>query len=549
MNTKIKIGILLDAEVNPVWVNDSISFLKNHPCFEINIVIFRKGAEAKEKPGRFLYRLLRMADRKVFTAKQNLFHRTKAELPEEALKLEAEPVVTKYTDELPAPVLDAIRKCKPDLLLRFGFRILKGEVLSVAKYGVLSLHHGDTDVNRGGPPAFWEVVQKETVTGVTLQVLTKELDGGIVLGKSFIRTDPYSFHRNQSALYAAGIALLADEFTQMSRKGIEVYIKDKQKANPPLTVYTRNLYKDPSNAKTIQIAFTMLFRNVKHQMSSLFYRKQWILLYRYQKTKQPSFHPYRFQSIKVPANRIWADPFPVFANDRYYVFFEEKFWNSDKAHIAALQFSIDGVPVSKDPVIVLNEPHHLSYPFVFNDNGNWYMIPESAAAGEVVLYEAVSFPFKWQKKKTLLQNLRAFDATLLKHNGLWYMFCTVQANDGLSPHAFLHIFYTDDLLSGEWKPHEQNPVYRDVRGARPAGKIFQAGEELIRPAQEGAPVYGYAIRFYRITHLSPELYCEELISKAEPTWNKNLLAVHTFNHCEGLSFFDAQIKIFRVTHK
>ena len=49
-----------------------------------------------------------------------------------------------------------------NLLIRGGNGILRGEILHTCINGVISFHHGDSDVNRGGPPGFWETKNKES---------------------------------------------------------------------------------------------------------------------------------------------------------------------------------------------------------------------------------------------------------------------------------------------------------------------------------------------------------------------------------------------------
>ena len=82
-----------------------------------------------------------------------------------------------------------VKKYNLDILLRFEFRIIRGEILTAAKYGIWSFHHGDNSINRGGPAGFWEIVLKQPVVGVTLQQLKPELDGGYIIDKAF-----YSLH-------------------------------------------------------------------------------------------------------------------------------------------------------------------------------------------------------------------------------------------------------------------------------------------------------------------------------------------------------------------
>ena len=65
---------------------------------------------------------------------------------------------------------------------------LKGEILNICRLGIISFHHGDNNFNRGGPPGFWEVFNREPSTGFIIQRLTEEIDGGDVIFKGKITT-------------------------------------------------------------------------------------------------------------------------------------------------------------------------------------------------------------------------------------------------------------------------------------------------------------------------------------------------------------------------
>src|SRR6185312_10383200 len=97
--------------------------------------------------------------------------------------------------------VDAIRAYDLDVILRFGFGILRGEILTTPRYGVWSFHHGDELRYRGGPPCFWEIYRGDPVTGAILQRLTEKLDAGIVLRKGYLRTIPYSYARSVDQLF------------------------------------------------------------------------------------------------------------------------------------------------------------------------------------------------------------------------------------------------------------------------------------------------------------------------------------------------------------
>ncbi len=75
--------------------------------------------------------------------------------------------------------IEKLKKYNLDVLLLVGgYGIIKEPLLSLAKEGILSYHHGDMRKYRGMPPAFWELYNNEKTMGVTLQKLSKELDAG-----------------------------------------------------------------------------------------------------------------------------------------------------------------------------------------------------------------------------------------------------------------------------------------------------------------------------------------------------------------------------------
>lgn len=66
----------------------------------------------------------------------------------------------KYAQYFSAKDLTLIKTHKPDVILRFAYNIIKGEILTLAKHGVWSFHHADEQVIKGGPAGFWELSKK-----------------------------------------------------------------------------------------------------------------------------------------------------------------------------------------------------------------------------------------------------------------------------------------------------------------------------------------------------------------------------------------------------
>mgnify|MGYP001266903709 CR=1 FL=1 len=93
--------------------------------------------------------------------------------------------------------INKIKELNLDIIIRGGSGILKGKILNSSKFGIISFHHGDNSVNRGGPSGFWEVYEKNPKTGFTIQILTERLDGGNVIKRGNFRTEQF-YHLNKN---------------------------------------------------------------------------------------------------------------------------------------------------------------------------------------------------------------------------------------------------------------------------------------------------------------------------------------------------------------
>jgi hypothetical protein len=186
---------------------------------------------------------------------------------------------------------------------------------------------------------------------------------------------------------------------------------------------------------------------------------------------------------------------------------------------------------------VLERDYHLSYPFLIEEGGELYMIPEMGGNRTIEIYRCVEFPHRWKRERVLVDGLWAVDATLHREGGKWWMFANV-ANPGAEIHDELCIFSAESLL-GDWKPHPRNPVKSDVRNARPAGRLFIQGGKLYRPAQICAPLYGTGVAMNRVTRLDARAFEEEEERRILPAEGSGILGLHTVNRAGNLSVVDA----------
>jgi hypothetical protein len=129
----------------------------------------------------------------------------------------------------------------------------------------------------------------------------------------------------------------------------------------------------------------------------------------------------------------------------------------------------------------------------------------------------------------------------LNYENKFWLFANVKEQGGSSLDALYLYSAAQGPLTNEWTPHPRNPIVKDIRSARPAGRIFMQDGRLIRPSQDSSRRYGYALKFNRITRLDETEYAEEVESTLEPAGG-SMLATHTFNQAGGLTVVDAVIR-------
>jgi hypothetical protein len=240
----------------------------------------------------------------------------------------------------------------------------------------------------------------------------------------------------------------------------------------------------------------------------------------------------RWTVIRPPRGRYYSDPFVLKRGDRHVIFFEEYDWSVQRGAISYIEIDREGR--RSVPRRALERDYHLSYPFVFCDGEAVYLLPETWSQRRIELYRAKRFPCEWKLEHVLLDDIAAADATLLRYTGTFWLFVAV-APDGGPPLDELHLFYADSLL-GDWLPHPMNPVVANAGSARPAGRIFSLGDELIRPAQDCASSYGRRVILNRIEALDRTCYRESRVGSIEPCGEGSALKAHTYN-------FDADYEV------
>jgi hypothetical protein len=208
-------------------------------------------------------------------------------------------------------------------------------------------------------------------------------------------------------------------------------------------------------------------------------------------------------------SELVADPFLLHHDDVWHLFFETfSVWRG-RGEIAVARS--DDLKSWKYMGIVLREPFHLSYPYVFEHDGAIFMVPETARTKSVRLYRATAFPERWTFERTLLSGQRYYDPSLIYHDERWWLFAETAPKHRYDT---LRLFHARNL-DGQWAEHSASPIVAgDPSSARPAGRILRHEGRLYRFAQDCSASYGRSVSAFHITELSLSDYSECRIEPA-----------------------------------
>ena len=554
--SRIKIGILIKdfnclASYQLIIINKILS----NPDLELSLLI-RDGRDGKDNPKSLKNRLFRLLKKKsilgVLLLKfqvliEKYFFRPHIQFDKNELlkSIDSVPSVflkpksQGFLDVFSKNDADTIKAYNLDVILRNGFNIIRGEILNSAKYGIWSFHHGDNSINRGMPAAFWEILFNQPAVGVTLQQLTAELDGGLVIDKAYFNTH-WSFFKTQNRVLESSVSLLFKNLRKLKNSNYET---NKS------SVYYNPLYTTPDFVSTIRY----LFKFYKKIIIILFEKLNIVLFgTRYNcwslfigKGKFLESTMYRLKAVKMPTNEFWADPFIMEYSDDNYIFFENYSYKSKRGKISCGKINGNQLIDIKD---ALDLDYHLSYPFVFEFDDEIFMIPETSAKKRLEVYKCTSFPDKWELYSTAFEGQSIVDVNVYKdeQNQNW-LFFNKKFGKNCTNNDELFIYRFDDLNFNNIESHTQNPVIIDSRKARNAGQIFNYMNNNFRPSQACMyGIYGYGLNINKIIKLTIDEYEEETVTTTFGNFKSGLTKMHHLHQKDNLFVIDAAYKKLKL---
>lgn len=402
--------------------------------------------------------------------------------------------------------LETLASLQLDFILRFGFGILKGEVLDIPKFGVWSFHHGNPRKYRGGPAGFWEIFNGDDITGSILQQLNEKLDQGLIIKEGFFKTIDHS--------YKANLFHVLQETASWPSIAVKSIVYNNQEQLQLKSVEEKGkLYKVPSNWTVLRFLYKVLSNKISFHMHRLFKAEKWNVGRVNQSIEELVTTP--IAPIKwlneAPKNTYYADPFGWNNKEILLELFDYK---TSKGSLKVLDTNSGKISN------LLENQTHYSYPFSIIESGKKYILPENYKSDQLKLYE-VDDNLKVLETHKLL-NGPWIDPTLFKKDEKWWLSCMHQS----SPKENLYLFYAEKV-EGPYLPHALNPVLTDILSARPAGTPFMVNKKIIRPTQNCARTYGGSVVLKQIEKLSPTEFEEHVIKEILPQKGRFSEGLHT----------------------
>ena len=525
---RIRLGVWLDGVELPAWLHAALAAVRDVEGVTFGHVF----QDAAPPPRRALAELL-------FALYERLDRRAFASAPDALAPMDARPLLVgvETVRAQRSEAAQVLARAGLDVLLHLGSGRLPGAALGVPRLGVWSWSQLET-ARRGGAPLLTAVERAEPVCETALWILRPEPEPHRILARCLSSSDPngrdrcepVSLQRARAEAYWKSAAFPARVLGRMLAAGAG--LPDGLPAADPVPDEDR-----AGALRTARLAALVLLRMIGRRWRYRRLDARWYLALRPRRPAVPGSSMDGFVRLPMPPDRFFADPFLVRHGDRDLLFYEDADRRSEIGRIACTELDAEGRPGRTAPV--LEEEHHLSYPCVFAWQGEWWMIPESAAARRVALYRATPFPWRWTLERILFEGVRAADPTVHARDGRLWLFMNL-APEGASANDELFLFHASDPR-GPWKPHPKNPVVSDVRCARPAGRLFEHEGQLYRPAQDCSETYGGALVLRRVELLDERGYHESTAARIGPEWQPGAIATHSLALSEAFEVVDVRI--------
>jgi hypothetical protein len=537
MKAQNKIGLMVSQGIDSLknWQLELIFDLVNSNNYEITIIEISSGFKDIEREnkkffksslGLYLYTTQEKIEKRLFGkfSTNKLFEQLKDKF-EKAISCK----VAKFNGKLNLNEenYQKIKEANLKIIIDLQGLEFNSKDYGCTEQGFLQIFFSNSN-KTDYPYALKEIANKEEYSTISLMQYNSEFPNGIIIDTAYHNWF-WGFYRTQIELQQKTIALVQKNLNELNKKNRKYSTDfltnkyDDRIGNDTILKYLYNFYKN-------------LLKYKIHNTLPLGRLDCWTLNVGEGEFLQADLS--KIKSIDMPNDVFWADPFLYKYNNKHFVFFENLPYKNmvGKISVGELKKIENGKYSLENVNDVFTKDYHLSYPCIFEEDNEVFMIPETGGNNRLEIYKCIQFPDKWELFSTAFEGEKIADTTYFKdkNNQKWLFL-----NKGVD----LYIYQIDSLKLEKIVSHNQNPVSMDCRKSRNAGAIFQRNDSYVRPNQVNTfGVYGRAIRLSKIINLDVNNYEEEELTIIEPNFQKNVIGIHHLHQLENLFVYDCCYK-------
>lgn len=246
-----------------------------------------------------------------------------------------------------------------------------------------------------------------------------------------------------------------------------------------------------------------------------------------------------FAPISYSEKYWYADPLLFSWQGRDYLFVEEFDRKKSKGQIAVAEV----VDLSKRMVFksIIAEPYHMSFPMVFEWNGEIYMIPETSANHSINIYHADSFPYEWKLLSSIKTQQPLVDTIVVEKNSEYVTILSSEINKA-NPlevkYQKFRLFYSNlkELIPDNVFNFAQTFNLED----RNAGGLIES-DYCILPTQYSSLIdYGVKLSFRNISNQNNRIDVSHNELNILDVNKKNIIGIHTYSKGEKVETIDVR---------
>lgn len=528
---RLRVGVLVDDPLVSKYVLQFLRQCQERSDFEVTHIMVARPGDRSKKSGhpaisdkgfavaRFLFRLIVLIERVLLLKnKQHHDHLQRFDVRN------AFPNIV--VQEMSALETGPTQTANLDLIVAFGADAIPSGLQNYSKMGLIAASHSSDHTNEDSLSGFWEVYLRRDVTGFSIMRFRPGEGTPEILMRGQVGTEFY-YLLNQASLFQKSTYYLS--------KMVERLVRDSEGIDPkekfPQCRIPR-AWPEPYQSVIYLggLAYLLAMKVIEKQRG---YKLHWNVAFLHESWRDAEL--WRCSIIENPPGRFLADPFLISRDGKHFCFVEDCQIGAENGRISVYEL---GESTAKFVGVALQENFHLSYPYLFEYQGELYMCPESSANHDIRVYRCIEFPLRWQFENSIMTGISAVDTMLIDKEGKWWMVTNVDPAGWGDYSLELCVFSASSPLDTVWKPHPGSPFFIDASRARNGG-IIREGNLVFRISQgKGFDMYGKQTSINEMADLNDDVYSERSVGIITPAFKKGITGTHHLHSVGSLTILD-----------